>query len=75
MCIKVIKNPVGDVAESVLNAVKKNDGYCPCKIDRTQETKCMCREFREQVKSGVLGECHCGLYTAVEVEEYAKEEK
>lgn len=47
----------------ILNAeirekVKANDGYCPCKIQHIPDTKCMCKEFREQES----GECHCGLY-------------
>lgn len=47
-----------DTKEVVLRALKNNEGYCPCKIDRIPENKCMCKEFREQLE----GECHCGLY-------------
>jgi ferredoxin-thioredoxin reductase catalytic subunit len=36
----------------------ENGGYCPCKLEKTEDTKCMCREFIEQSS----GECHCGLY-------------
>lgn len=32
--------------------------YCPCAIVKNENTKCMCKEFRE-AKSGM---CHCGLY-------------
>lgn len=40
--------------------LKENDGYCPCSIIRNEDTKCMCKEFRE---SKILaGTCHCGLY-------------
>ncbi len=45
------------VAE-IKKKLKENFDYCPCKIERTEDTRCMCKEFREQ-KSG---ECHCGLY-------------
>lgn len=38
--------------------LKENGGYCPCQLERNEDTKCMCKEFKEQ-KSG---ECHCGLY-------------
>lgn len=38
--------------------LKENGGYCPCKLEKTADTKCMCKEFREQES----GECHCGLY-------------
>jgi len=45
-------------AEKIRAKIKENDGYCPCKLEKTEDTKCICKEFLEQ---GV-GECHCGLY-------------
>lgn len=45
-------------SEAIELAVLKNDGYCPCKIEQTEDTKCMCAEFRAQAN----GECSCGLY-------------
>ena len=45
-------------ARAIQEAVRKNDGYCPCKLIRNEDTKCMCKEFLEQKE----GECHCGLY-------------
>ena len=47
-------------------AVRLNDGYCPCKLERCLDTKCMCRQFREQVARQEPGECECGLYEVVE---------
>lgn len=55
--IKIIKNDRPDVTE----ALKKTDGYCPCAIFQNEDTKCMCRAFREMDE----GTCHCGLYTKV----------
>lgn len=43
----------------ILDKIKENDGYCPCRIEQTPDTKCMCKEFREQTNTGT---CHCGLY-------------
>ena len=43
----------------ILDKLKENDGYCPCRIEQTPDTKCMCKEFREQTNAGT---CHCGLY-------------
>jgi len=43
--------------------LKANNGYCPCKIIKNEDTKCICKEFMEQD----LGECHCGLYKKIEV--------
>lgn len=48
--------------ELVSKAVADNNGYCPCLIARNEDTKCMCKEFREQ-KSGP---CRCGRYIKVE---------
>ena len=41
------------------------NGYCPCAIWQTPNTKCMCKEFRDQKTPG---ECHCGRFAKVEVE-------
>lgn len=49
--------------DNILEAVKANDGYCPCRRVKNEDTKCMCKEFRE----GGLGECHCGLYEKTEI--------
>ena len=63
--VKIIKNHDADVAGAVEIAVRNNDGYCPCRAEKTPETKCMCADFRQQYKDGKLGECHCGLYEVV----------
>lgn len=47
-----------ELVEEIRKQLKENGGYCPCRIERTEDTKCMCKEFREQEQ----GECHCGLY-------------
>ena len=51
-----------------LNAILKEGlertgGYCPCRLECTEENKCMCKEFREQIKDeNFEGYCHCMLY-------------
>ena len=47
-----------ELVEEIRQKLKENDGYCPCRIEKNDDTKCMCKEFREQDS----GECHCGLY-------------
>jgi ferredoxin-thioredoxin reductase catalytic subunit len=47
-----------ELVAEIRKQLKENDGYCPCRIEHTEENKCMCKEFREQES----GECHCGLY-------------
>ena len=43
----------------MLKAIRDNDGYCPCRIQKTEDTKCLCKEFLGMEE----GTCHCGLYT------------
>lgn len=50
--------------ESIGDLVAANDGYCPCAVFKTNDTKCICREFLE---SSELGPCHCGRYEKVEL--------
>lgn len=54
--IKIERLPNTD---EILQAVKNNGGYCPCRINKTPDTRCVCKDFREQTEEGV---CHCGLY-------------
>lgn len=57
--MKIIKNPDDFVYEAMTDAVKANDGYCPCAIEKNDDTRCPCREFREQETEG---ECCCGRF-------------
>ena len=58
-------NPNNEQVEAVRTAIKENDGYCPCAILKTDDTKCMCKDFRDQIAQGIPGKCHCGLYEGV----------
>ena len=58
---KIQLNENTEIVKAIKDGLKKNDGYCPCAIEKTPDTKCMCKEFREQE----AGECHCGLYVKV----------
>lgn len=61
--MKIIKNPDAAVYNEMTEAVKVNGGYCPCAIAKNEDTRCPCREFREQE---TVGECHCGRFVKVE---------
>lgn len=60
--IKIRTNPDKEFVKEFREKLKNNQGYCPCRITKNDDTKCMCKEFREQVDRGETGECHCGLY-------------
>lgn len=59
--MKIILNTDKTLVDEIKKALKDNNGYCPCKINKSEDTKCMCKEFRELD----YGECHCGLYIKV----------
>lgn len=52
------QNPDTEYANEIHRKIKDNGGYCPCRIEKTPDTKCMCKEFVEMEE----GMCHCGLY-------------
>ena len=60
--VKVRQNQDKVFVEEFQKQLKENDGYCPCRLEKTPETKCMCQEFRKQIINGIVGSCHCGLY-------------
>jgi ferredoxin-thioredoxin reductase catalytic subunit len=47
----------------IKEGLKAKDGYCPCRIAKTEDYKCICKEFREQIADkNFEGYCHCMLY-------------
>ena len=60
--IKITTNSNKELVAEIRAKLKDNDGYCPCSLIKSADTKCMCREFREQMERNEPGECHCGLY-------------
>lgn len=51
------------IVEKVKEGLRAKDGYCPCVLQKSEDTKCMCREFREQIADPDFeGYCHCMLY-------------
>jgi hypothetical protein len=59
-----MKLKIIEVEPSVRELVAQNEGYCPCAVLRNPDTKCMCKEFREQQTPGL---CHCGRFEKVGV--------
>ena len=45
--------------KKIEEAVKSNEGYCPCAIERNEDTICPCKDFRDKNSTGF---CHCGRY-------------
>ena len=52
-----------ELVKTVREGLKRTGGYCPCRLERTEDNKCICREFREQIADpNFKGYCHCMLY-------------
>ena len=56
--LKITYNIDKQLVDEILDKLDKNDGYCPCRLEKNNDTKCMCTEFKQQ-KEGI---CHCGLF-------------
>lgn len=52
-----------EIVALVKEGLKRTGGYCPCVREQNEDTKCMCKQFREQIKDPEFeGYCHCMLY-------------
>ena len=60
--MKIKKNPDSKFVAEMMKRLKDNNKFCPCKLEKIPENKCMCEEFRAMIDRGESGYCHCGLY-------------
>ena len=61
--MKVTYNPDEEMVATIKEGLERTGGYCPCRRERTEDTKCMCKEFRDQLRDPEFeGFCHCLLY-------------
>ena len=61
MAIRLNEN--AEIVARVKEGLQKKGGYCPCRLQKTEDNKCMCKEFREQIADPDFeGYCHCLLY-------------
>lgn len=52
-----------EIVATIREGLKAKGGYCPCRLQRTEDNKCICKEFREQMADpNFEGYCHCRLY-------------
>jgi ferredoxin-thioredoxin reductase catalytic subunit len=61
MAVKL--NDDKEVVARVKDGLKMKDGYCPCRLQKLPEYKCICEEFKQQIADPDFeGFCHCKLY-------------
>lgn len=60
---KIRLNENAEVVQTVKEGLKRTGGYCPCRLEQSEATKCICDEFRQQMANPEFeGYCHCLLY-------------
>ena len=57
MKIEVTKDK--ELELEIREKLRENGGYCPCRIDKNEDTRCCCLDFRNQAE----GICHCGIFS------------
>lgn len=63
MKAQISLNPDAEVVKMVREGLQRTGGYCPCRLERFEATRCICQEFREQIDDPDFeGYCHCLLY-------------
>ena len=65
--LKIVPNPDKAKYDEETEAVKANDGYCPCRIEKIPENKCLCQEFRHCKVANQL--CLCQRFMKIEVDD------
>lgn len=46
--MKVRLNEDRQVVDAIREGLKRTGGYCPCRLARTEENRCMCKEFKDR---------------------------
>lgn len=62
--MKIELNEDKELVATIRAALKEKNGYCPCVVGCSEETKCICHDFKHNVAVGDY--CHCGLYKKIE---------
>ena len=47
--MKIRLNEDPEIVRTVKEGLKQTGGYCPCRLQRTEDNRCMCKEFREKI--------------------------
>lgn len=61
--VRIRMNEDREYVDKIRAGILKREGYCPCKVQISEENHCMCQEFRDQIADPEFeGYCHCRLY-------------
>ena len=61
--MRIRLNEDKEIVATVREGLIAKGGYCPCRVGKKPEFKCMCEEFRNQIADPDFeGLCHCKLF-------------
>lgn len=61
--MKIRLNEDEQIVKLIKQGLSERNGHCPCVREISDDTKCMCKQFREQIADPDFeGYCHCMLY-------------
>lgn len=62
--LKIVLNENEEIVKAIRNRLKVTNNQCPClpETEWNENTKCPCKQFREQ---DTIGPCHCNLYIKI----------
>lgn len=61
--MRIRLNEDKQVVATVREGLIAKGGFCPCRVGKKPEYKCMCEEFRNQIADpNYEGFCHCKLF-------------
>ena len=61
--MRIVLNNDEEIVKTVREGLIAKGGYCPCRVGKKPEYKCMCEEFRSQIADlNFEGLCHCKLF-------------
>ncbi len=61
MAVRLNENK--ELVAKIKEGLRMKDGYCPCRLQKLEEYKCVCEEFKQQIADPDFeGYCHCKLY-------------
>ena len=56
-------NPDKEIVKTIKEGLRQKGGYCPCRLEKKEDYKCSCEEFKTQIEDPDFeGYCHCMLY-------------
>lgn len=66
--MKLKKTEDSELLAEINRQLEENGNYCPCRLEKTKDSKCMCKYFRDAVRAARESgstepiECDCGLW-------------